>query len=93
MAGFLGWIKGVPSQIWIGLGALAVVLGIISRERHMAKMEERRKGETEGLKAVNKVLGESSNAADEADAARAAAPVVSDASGVPLETQRRVFRD
>jgi hypothetical protein len=60
-----------------------------SKIRKQAKIE----GEVETIKAVQKVERKSVDAADQADAARAAAPRVSSPSELHPETQRRVFRD
>lgn len=93
MTGFFGWLKGVPGEIWAALGALAVVLGIIAKERHDAKMDERRDAEIKTRKVVDKIEKESANDADKADAARSSAPRVSDAAGVSASTADRIFRD
>ena len=57
MTGFFGWLKGIPGEIWAGLGAVAVVLGIIARERHDAKMEERRKNKQRELETREDMVG------------------------------------
>jgi len=93
MTGFFGWLKGVPGEIWAGLGAVLVVLGIIARERHDAKMEERRKNREASQKTIDKIEEKSDAAIDQADRIRAANPITGVADSVSDRLPDYHYRD